>query len=322
MKFIVLNSTNPHYNLAVEEYLFNTSESDVFMLWQNAPTVVIGKNQNAYAEVNMEYVMQNGIFLARRITGGGAVYHDLGNVNYTFISRAEGGIDFRQFAAPVINALSSLGVDAALSGRNDIEVAGKKISGNAQHRHGGRVLHHGTLLFDSDLTVLDRALKVDSEKLKTRAVRSYSARVCNLRPLLPGIDTVGQFIGVLAEKIKSELGAIEAEVKACREIEELYLRNQSREWLLPERDMLSRYSYTRRVRYPFGTVEVLLEMHNGVISNARISGDFFGTGELAVLEAALIGHNRESLMNADIDSLLTSTIMGMAKVELVNQIFS
>ena len=322
MKFIVLNSTNPHYNLAVEEYMFNTSESDVFMLWQNAPTVVIGKNQNAYAEVNMDYVNQNGIFLARRITGGGAVYHDLGNVNYTFISHGEGGIDFSAFAAPVISALSALGVNARLSGRNDIEVDGKKISGNAQHRQGGRVLHHGTLLFDSDLTVLDRALKVDREKLKTRAVRSYSARVCNLRPLLPGIDTVGQFIGVLAEKIKSELGAIEAEVQACREIEELYLRNQSREWLLPERDMLSRYSFTRRVRYPYGTVEIMLEMQNGVISAGRISGDFFGTCDVAVLEAALVGHDRESLASSDIEELLADAIMGMSKTELLAQIFS
>ena len=178
MKFLTLKTTNPNINLATEEYLFTHCEDDIFMLWQNEPTVVIGKNQNAFAELNMDYIKNNNIHVVRRITGGGAVYHDLGNVNYTFISGKKGsvGIDFEYFTKPIIHALPSLGISAELSGRNDILIDGKKISGNAQHTSGNRVLHHGTLLFDSDLSVLSDALKVDEEKIKAKAIIEKSTK--------------------------------------------------------------------------------------------------------------------------------------------------
>ena len=189
MKFLRLNTTDPYYNLAVEEYLFRHATEDVFMLWQNEPCVVIGKNQNAYAEINMDVARRDGIAVVRRITGGGAVYHDDGNVNYTFIAASgNASLDFSRFCAPIIDALCEVGVTAALSGRNDLTVDGKKISGNAQHSANGKTLHHGTLLFDSDLEKLSSVLHVDEEKLRAKSIRSVRSRVINLKTLLPQLQ--------------------------------------------------------------------------------------------------------------------------------------
>ena len=185
MRLYILNDHNPYRNLATEEYLFETSDDDVMILWQNDPTVVIGKNQNAFAEINTDFTEKKGILIARRISGGGAVYHDLGNVNYTFIStKSKNEIDFKTFTLPIIEALAHLGISAELTGRNDIEVCGKKISGNAQHVKENKVLHHGTLLFNSDLGVLSSALNVDEEKIKTKAIKSARSRVINIIDLI------------------------------------------------------------------------------------------------------------------------------------------
>ena len=180
--------------------MFSSTNDDVFMLWQNEPTVVIGKNQNAFAEINMDYIKKNNIHIARRITGGGAVYHDLGNVNYTFISNQgeTAGIDFAYFTAPIIEALGTLGINAVLSGRNDLMIGDKKFSGNAQHTKANRVLHHGTLLFDSELDILSYALNVDEEKIKAKAIKSARSRVTNLRHSLTVDITVEQFIQTIA----------------------------------------------------------------------------------------------------------------------------
>ena len=203
MKFLILDSRDPYFNLAVEEYLFLHEADDVFMLWQNENTVVVGKNQNAYAEIKMDVVRERGIKISRRITGGGAVYHDLGNVNYSFIStRREGAdIDFKYFTEPIIEALASMGIKAELSGRNDLEWEGKKISGSAQYRAGGRLLHHGTLLFDTDVDAMNAVLRADREKLAARAVASHKGRVENLSTRLSPL-TASEFI----ERIARERG--------------------------------------------------------------------------------------------------------------------
>ena len=199
MKYIRLKTTDPHLNLAVEEYLFRHSGDDIFMLWQNEPTVVVGKNQNVYAEVNTEYAKERGINIVRRITGGGAVYHDLGNLNYTFITSETKAkaLDYEYFTRPIIDALATLGVVATLSGRNDLEVDGKKFSGNAQFCADGRILHHGTLLFDTDVNELSAVLRVDKEKLEYKAVKSHKSRVTNLCDIIDkGIDLDG-FIALI-----------------------------------------------------------------------------------------------------------------------------
>lgn len=323
MKFIALDTTDAHLNLAIEEYLFNTADDEIFMLWQNSPTVVIGKNQNAYAEINMDYAEKNGIRIARRITGGGAVYHDFGNLNFTFISPfGNTGLDFARFCAPIIKALRALGVKAELSGRNDLEASGRKFSGNAQHSSGGRVLHHGTLLFNSDLSVLDRVLSVDKEKLHARAVNSTRARVINLSELLPDIKSARELGDLILAQIQKEYGISPFSLPPCQEIEDLYKRNASYEWLYPERDLLSRYSILSKVRYDFGTVEIYIEKRNEIIIGAKIRGDFFGTHRISELEEYLCGKSTRELDTKELSAILSRTVWGMTAKELVSQLQS
>jgi len=261
------------------------------MLWQNAPSVIIGRNQNAYAEVDHCFAKEHGIRIARRITGGGAVYHDSGNVNYSFISPAEkeGTLDFEAFSAPILNALSSLGIHASLSGRNDIEVDGKKISGNAQHRVGHRLLHHGTLLFAVDTATLEAVLRPNREKLKARAIRSVSARVTDLRSYLPTDMTVEGLIDHLCRYVENAFHTQRILPPTNEEIDALARRNASRAWIYPEKDLLSRYTKVKERRYPFGSVELLLEMKNDKIFEIAIKGDFFGIRPISELEDALRG---------------------------------
>ena len=241
MKFLKLTTTDPYYNLAVEEFLFSHTDEDVFMLWQNASTVVIGKNQNAYAEVDLEYAKSNEIKVARRITGGGAVYHDLGNVNYSYITSTGtvSSLDFETPSRAIIHALSSMGVNATLGGRNDILVGEKKISGNAQYSSNGRILHHGTLLFDTDSTVMERVLRVDKEKLTSHGVASHKSRVTNIKSLLGEKTTVDEFISDLETKIITFLDAEPISLPNSDEIRALSERNESREWILSDKKHLT-----------------------------------------------------------------------------------
>ena len=277
------------------------AEDDVFMLWQNEPSVIIGKNQNAYAEVDTALAAERGIHIARRITGGGAVYHDLGNLNYTFISPSGGAkpLDFEYFTRPIRSALAELGVEATLGGRNDLECGGRKFSGNAQHAEGGRILHHGTLLFDTNPAVMSSVLKVDREKLEHKGVRSVAARVVNLRELLPSGFTVSEFIGKIEQSVCSELGAVETGLPVSEEIDELYRRNASPEWIFSEKRFLTGYTVRRKKKFPFGLVEAEMVLEREVISHIVISGDFFGTSPIEELEATLIGKNPRDLAAVD-----------------------
>ena len=291
MNLIVLKTTDPYLNLAIEEYLFRKSKEEWFILWQNDNTVVIGKNQNAFAEVNTEYADGCGVKIARRITGGGAVYHDLGNVNYSFIKNKNNReIDFTEYTSPVLEVLSELGVEAELSGRNDlVTLDGKKFSGSAQYSDGERVLHHGTLLFDSDLDMLSRVLRVDPEKLHARAISSVRSRVTNLKPLLSVEADASLFIDLIASRVTARLNATRVDAVINSEIINIAKRNASREWLYPERDYLSRYSYKLKKRYGFGGVELYLDMKNGIITAARIFGDFFALSDISEIEALAEG---------------------------------
>lgn len=324
MKLLRLYTTDPYYNLAVEEYLFSHAEEDVFMLWQNASTVVIGKNQNAYAELDLDAIRQRGITVARRITGGGAVYHDMGNVNFSFVSPHAGqeGIDFAAFCRPIVEALRELGVAAELSGRNDLLVEGKKFSGNAQHAANGRVLHHGTLLFDSDLEVLSAVLRPDEEKLRTKAIRSVSSRVTNLRPYLQGVEGTESLMEALFAAVGRAYGATWTDEPHDAEIDALCARNASQEWLFPDRAMLSRYSLVQRKRYPFGSVEISLEMDAERVRELNIGGDFFGSKPIATLEAMLLGCTRQAAAERLSAVNVSDWIFGMTADDLLSQIFT
>ena len=185
--YLETGSQDPFFNLAFEEYVLrNRTEGDYLILWQNSRTIVVGQNQNTEAEINRAFVEQHGLQVVRRMTGGGAVYHDLGNLNYSFITDA-GEVEkltIEQFTRPVVKALSDLGLQAEASGRNDILVNGRKVSGTAQRVLGSRILHHGTLLFDSDMEMVSGALRVDPSKFQSKSAKSVRSRVTNIRSAL------------------------------------------------------------------------------------------------------------------------------------------
>lgn len=196
---IISESLDPHFNIAAEELLLKTKEEEVFMLWRSEPCVVVGKHQNTLAEINYPYLLENKLKLARRISGGGTVVHDLGNLNFTFIANGEKGklVDFKKFVQPVVNYLRTLGVPAEIGGKNDIRVNNLKVSGNAEHVYKNRVLHHGTLLFNSDLEQLKQAIKVRPGLYRDKAVQSNRAHVTNI------IDLLGKKINI--EEFTQEL---------------------------------------------------------------------------------------------------------------------
>ena len=295
MRAIFNGSTDPYFNLAAEEYLLYAADDDIFMLWRNAPSVIIGKNQNAWAEVDIGYVKENGIPVVRRLTGGGAVFHDLENVNFTFITKADDSskLNFEKFTRPIIEALSSLGVEASLDGRNDVVAEGAKISGNAEcvitnDRGEKMMLHHGTLLFNADISKLTAALKADPEKMKSKGIKSVSSRVKNIRALdsYRGPDSVEEFMEKLFSAVShGDVGALsDGETKG---IEELRRTKYSLwEWNFGSSPEFER---SRSARFPFGTVNVMTVCRRGALEKVKIYGDFFGTEDIDALEKLLCG---------------------------------
>ena len=206
MLYIYNKNTNPYFNLAAEEYVLKEFQEECFMLWRNEPSIIVGKNQNTLAEINLDYVRQHKIPVVRRLSGGGAVFHDLGNLNFTFIVNEDVSSfsDFRRFTQPIIDVLRKLSINAEFSGRNDITIDGKKISGNAQYYYKNRILHHGTLLFSSSITDLSAALKVRPVKFEDKGVKSVSKRVTNISEHLKEPITIEQFIDLIMNHIREQ----------------------------------------------------------------------------------------------------------------------
>lgn len=297
VSYFETGSTDPCYNLAYEEYLLkNRCEGNILMLWQNANTVVVGLNQNTAEEIDSAFVNEHGITVVRRTTGGGAVYHDLGNLNYSFITDLgdAASISISDFCLPVCRALASMGVNAEVSGRNDIVVSGKKISGVAQRIHKNRILHHGTLLFDSDPVMVAGALNADRAKFESKSAKSVSARIGNIKDFLKEDLSIGEFWNRLRVQLSRE-GSIRCVLTAeeLRQVEaEAEAKYRSWDWTYgksPE------YSFKNRVRYPGGTLEVRFNAERGRIKNISFFGDFMAVKDSSEAVAAVVGQRlRES----------------------------
>ncbi len=292
-QFIDVVSTDPTFNLALEQYVFDCLPRDknYFLLWQNDGAVIIGRHQNTLAEINAPYIKEQGIRVVRRLSGGGAVYHDMGNLNFTFIQDSETGIalDLGLFCRPVAAAIRALGADAQVNGRNDITLEGKKFSGNAQYVKEGRVMHHGTLLFDSNMQAASNALRPDPEKIKAKGVASVRSHITNLKPYLPGV-TLTDFKAKLLEKLfegrpMEHYILTDADLAAIEKLQKK--RYATWDWNYgssPPGDLIRK----KRIE-GCGTVEVRLSVKGGIIREAVFFGDFFSARDPRELAQRLIG---------------------------------
>ena len=326
MRYIWLPTQSPYFNLATEEYLLTQTQEEVFMLWQNANAIIIGRHQNTLAEINQPFVEENKIVVARRLTGGGAVFHDLGNLNFSFIRNIapeEKEINFVKFLQPIVDALQSLGVPAAFSGRNDLVVHDKKISGNAMVYYGNRVLEHGTLLFSTVQHNLAQALKVDPDKFNDKAVKSVRSRVTNISEHLPQPMTVMEFKDYLMDFIVKQQPGTTIEPLTPQEEACIQKRADEKfstwEW---NYGASPKYAIERKVRTKGGTVQIGMDVKNGIISDLRIYGDFFSKKNPEELVRKLIGiaHTetalKETLCNIDVQEYLN----GVTNEELLEML--
>ncbi len=325
MKYIESNSTDPYFNLALEEYVFEKMPKDesYFMLWQNANTIVIGKYQNAFEEINQRAVEERGIKVARRLSGGGAVYHDMGNLNFTFIvdQKDVKGMNFKIFVVPIVETLKGFGVEAEFSGRNDILVNGMKISGNSQYVRYGRVMHHGCIMLDSDLDKVADALKVREAKFKSKNSKSVRSRVTTINANAPRKISMQEFKSALKEHILGDesIEPYELTGEDLRKIEEIRnAKYATWEWNYGHS---TAYEMTREEKFDSGLVTVHLTAKNGRIEAIRFYGDFFGNGEIEDLERALTGVILDNRLEDRLEELdLDEYMSGISPSELAGLI--
>jgi lipoate-protein ligase A len=301
MNSLHLTSLEPAMNLALEEALFDAMEAGHpgwLLIWQNRPCVIVGRFQNTVAEINQSFVRERELPVIRRMSGGGAVYHDTGNLNFSFIVPAGsaygrgGDFSFADFLVPLADMFGELGVRAQISGRNDLLADGRKFSGSAQRRGRHAVLHHGTIMVDLDIDALEQALAVNPEKYKGRGVVSIRSRVTNLRPYLPDMD-----ISELARHIPvwfktRRVGADDPDLARYFAAADTLAREKYNTWEWNYGSRLPsavKFNAIKKKRFPWGYVECGFVLENGIIADCRISGDFFADDEIARVCLALTG---------------------------------
>ncbi|RDI47847.1 lipoate--protein ligase [Falsibacillus pallidus] len=286
--------TDPRINLAIEEFAVKHLDIDetYLLFYINRPSIIIGKNQNTIEEINTDYVDKNGIIVVRRLSGGGAVYHDLGNLNFSFITKDDGESfhNFKKFTEPVVQALKNLGVNAELSGRNDILAEGRKISGNAQFSTKGKMFSHGTLLFDSEMDHVVSALKVRKDKIESKGIKSIRSRVANISEFLEEKTSIEEFRSLILKNIFGGEDKIQEYKLTEQDWEKIHEiskeRYQNWDWNYGKSP---KFNLQHSHRFPVGQIDVRLEVNKGRIENCKIYGDFFGVGDVSEVENLLAG---------------------------------
>jgi lipoate---protein ligase len=288
------NNHDPRINLALEEYIVRNfePEQDYLLFYVNQPSIIIGKHQNTVEEINAQYVQDNGVIVVRRISGGGAVYHDFGNLNFSFLTRYDikKVNNFIQFVQPIVDALKLLGVPAEMTGRNDIVAEGRKISGNAQFSTTKKMFSHGTLLFDANIESVVNALNVSGDKITSKGIQSVRSRVANIKEFLKeSLDLQG-----FKQKLLASIFAGKAEIPTYKlsqtEWEAVHTlsreKYQTWEWNYgrsPE------FNIQKKNRFEFGQIDARIDVKDGIMTNIKFFGDFLSHGEPAEIETKLKG---------------------------------
>lgn len=306
------NEKDPRINLAIEEFILTELELDepVLLFYINKPSIIIGRNQNTVEEIDTTYVDNNDVIVVRRLSGGGAVYHDEGNLNFSFITKDDGDSfhNFAKFTQPIVEALKRLGVNAKLEGRNDLLIDGYKVSGNAQFSTRGKMFSHGTLMLDLNLDHVAASLKPRKDKFESKGIKSVRSRVANISQFLDKKLTTEEFRDLLllyifdvdhVEDVK-EYKLTEKDWQRIHEISKARYANW--DWNYGKSP---KFNLERSKRFPFGSLDVRLDVEKGTIENIKIFGDFFGIGDVEDIETKLTGvaYKRETLEEAlsDID---------------------
>ena len=328
MIYIVSKSHKPQFNIAMEEYCFKklVQHDNVFMLWINEPAIIVGKHQNTLEEINAQYVRENGIHVVRRISGGGAVYHDLNNLNYTIISNEEKGneFDFKTFSEPVIETLKELGVEANFTGRNDLVVDGQKICGNAQAYINGRIMHHGCILFDTELSVLSKALEIPKDVIESKSEKSVRSKVTNILPHLPVKISVDDFSEAILLHMKRKFPEMTEYVFSELELEEIKKTSEEKfsswEWNYGHSPQ---FNITRKTRFTAGKIQIFATIKKSEIVDIKFYGTFFGNNsDLSDVENVLKGvrYTIEDVREALSTIPLSEYFAGFSLDELVEAI--
>lgn len=321
--------TDPRINLAIEEYALTTMdvEKDSFFLFYiNQPSIIIGRNQNTIEEINTDFVEANGIIPVRRLSGGGAVYHDLGNLNFSFITKDDGESfrNFKKFTQPIVDALKEMGIDAELSGRNDILAEGRKISGNAQFSTKGRMFSHGTLLFNSEMDAVVSALKVRKDKIESKGIKSIRSRVANISEFLAEPMSIEEFKQALLVSIFNGADNIDYYELTELDWENIHKlsekRYQSWDWNFGKSP---KFNLDHSHRFPAGSIDLKLQVSKGKIEEAAIFGDFFGVGDMADVEKRLIGvdYSRTAIDEALKDIDIPTYFGGVTREDFLSLIY-